>query len=119
MAKRLAIGSGQSFAATTAGSRQARNDGLALFAGDQGLFMLGVARLTADGPFGLGLIGDRLGVRMPGGRGLGGVGRVPAELGFQLGDAGFESCEAGFVDRKHHQQFRLGGGWNGVPEFRR
>ena len=93
MADGLEIDSGERFPAPATRVWRTGDDGGAVFDGNEGSLVFGVAGLTTVRTLGLGLGSNGFGVRVLGGWRLGGVGRVFADLGFELGDTCVETFD--------------------------
>ena len=93
MADGLEIDSGERFPAPAAGVWRTGDDRGAVFDGNEGSLVFGVAGLTTVRTLGLGLGSNGFGVRVFGGRWFGGVDGVLAELGFEFGDTCIETLD--------------------------
>jgi len=82
----LEIRSVERFPAATAGYWHTGDDRGAVFDGNEGSLVFGMTGLATARTLGLGLGSYGLGVRMFGGRWLGGIGGVFADFGFEFSD---------------------------------
>ena len=93
MADGFGVGSGERFPASTTGCWYTGDDRGAVFDGNEGSLVFGVAGLTTVGTLGLGLGSNGFGVRVFSRGWFGGVGRVFANLGFEFSEACIETFD--------------------------
>jgi hypothetical protein len=110
----LGVGPGECRPAVAAGVRHAGDDSGAVFDGNEGSLVFGVAGLPTVGPLGLGLGSYGLGVRMFGGGRLGRVGGILAEFGFKFSDAGGETFNLSGLPLNEGEDCR----WKGSQDIR-
>lgn len=110
LAERFGIHAAEFLATTPALGRHARHDNRALLGRNQFTQVLVVTGLAAALALRLGLSRRRLRVRVHGGRRLGGVGRVLAgqgfELGFEFRNAHAEQLDLPRLPRDQREDFR-------------